>query len=113
MNNTTQQGFQVLEVAVEMVRELAPIVRGLADDRDLARQIKRAASSVPLNIAEGNRRVGRDRVHHFRIAAGSAEEVRVALRVAVAWGDLEAARVSGALALLDRVAAMLYRLAPR
>jgi four helix bundle protein len=68
------------------------------------------ASRVPLNLAEGRRRVGKDRLHHFRIAAGSAAEVRVALLVARAWGDLEARDVEEALLLLDRLLAMLWRL---
>jgi hypothetical protein len=44
------------------------------------------------------------------VAAGSADELRTALRVAEAWGDLEASRFKQALALLDRVQAMLWRL---
>ena len=40
------------------------------------------------NRGEGSRRVGRDRPNLYRIAAGSAEEVRVALWVARAWGYL-------------------------
>jgi hypothetical protein len=46
----------------------------------------------------------------FRIAAGSADEARTALEVAVAWGDLGSERVAPALALLDRVLAMLWKL---
>jgi four helix bundle protein len=65
---------------------------------------------VPLNIAEGGRRVGKDRKHHWRVAAGSADEVRVALRTAVAWGDLDVAATKPPLKLIDRVIAMLWRM---
>ncbi len=78
------------------------------DDRALADQLRRAASSVALNLAEGNRRTGQDRVQFFRIAAGSAAEVRAALEVGRAWGSVagsEPAEVE-----LDRVLAMLWRL---
>ena len=51
-------------------------------------QICRAGSSISLNLAEGNRRAGKDKQNHWRIAAGSADEVRTALRVAEAWGYL-------------------------
>jgi hypothetical protein len=61
-------------------------------------------------LAEGRRRAGADRLHSWRVAAGSAEEVRAALRVAEAWGDLSAAEVSAAIVLLDRLLAMLWRL---
>jgi four helix bundle protein len=63
-----------------------------------------------LNVAEGNRRSGKDRLHHFRIAAGSAEEVRTALRVAAAWGDLQEPAMAEPLRLLDRVLGMLWSL---
>ena len=103
--------FQVLEVAQSMVRQLGPVVRSVSlCDGDLADQLRRAATSVPLNIAEGNGRAGRDRAHHFRIASGSAREVRAALEVAEAWGYVVPVATAGALGDLDRVLAMLWKL---
>jgi four helix bundle protein len=64
-----------------------------SNNTDAARLISRAADSVPNHLAEGRKRLGRDRVHCWSVAAGSAEEVRTALRVAVAWGDLGEAEV--------------------
>jgi hypothetical protein len=51
-----------------------------------------------------------DRRHHWRIAAGSADEVYTTLQVAVAWGKLQQSEVDEALRLLDRVLAMTWRL---
>jgi four helix bundle protein len=103
--------FEVLDVGVELVTALRPLLVSLGRrDVDLARQVKRAGSSVTLNIGEGRQRIGRDRLHCYRIAAGSADEVRVALRTAVAWGDLAECDVATALALCDRLVAMLWRL---
>ena len=69
--------FEVYEMALQMIRSLRPAVERIRQhDRDLAAQLKRAGSSVPGNIAEGARRVGQDRLHHYRIAAGSAGEIR-------------------------------------
>ncbi len=103
--------FEVFEVAVELVAALrAPIASIAAHDADLARQLRRAAASVPLNIGEGNQRSGGDRTHHFRIAAGSAAETLAGLRVALAFGYAEADGLTVALALCDRVKAMLWRL---
>ena len=103
--------LEVLEVALEMIGALrAPVARLRQADRDLADQLRDAASSVALNIAEGAGRVGKDRPHHYRVAAGSNLEVAAALRVAVAWGDLEAAEVQAALELGRRVGAMLWRM---
>ena len=103
--------FDALEISLDVIRSLRqPLARIRLRDRSLHDQIRSAASSIPLNLAEGRRRAGGDRAHHWRIAAGSADELRAALRVAVAWGDVEDADVSRALDLLDRVLAMLWRL---
>ena len=103
--------FEALEISLEAIRSLrSPLRRIRAQDPRLYQQIRSAASSVTLNLAEGSRRKGKDRLHLWRVAAGSAEEVRAALRAAEAWGDLEAPAVAPTLALLDRVLAMLWRL---
>ncbi len=103
--------FEVYEIAFQMVCALRPAVERIRHhDRDLAAQLKRAGSSVPGNIAEGARRAGQDRLHHYRIAAGSAGEIRSHLAVAVAWGDVDQATVAPALAFLDSVLAILWRL---
>ena len=104
--------FHVYGAALGLVTGLRLVLDGLVkSDRALADQLRRAASSVALNIAEGNRRTGKDRAHFFRIAAGSAAEVRAALDVARAWGMVGAA--PEAEAELDRVLAMLWRLTHR
>ena len=101
--------FLALEISIELIEMLRePLVRVRVHDADLATQMRRAATSVPLNLAEGRRRVGRDRLHLWRVAAGSAAEVHTALRVAVAFGYVERERVGEALALLDRLLGMLW-----
>ena len=103
--------FETQEVALEMAAQLRGPLEALGrHDRDLADQVRRAAASVVLNIAEGAGRRGKDRLQHYRIAAGSAGEIAVALRLAVAWGCLDPVRVQGVEALLARVQAMLWRL---
>jgi four helix bundle protein len=104
--------FDAYDRSVDLLRTLAPVLTSLASiDGPLADQLRRAAQSVPLNIAEANRRTLRDRRNRFRIALGSAAEVAACLDVALALGYLEAERVAAALALIDRVRAMTYRLA--
>ena len=103
--------FDALEVSIQLATALrAPLEALRRHDRDLAEQARRATTSVALNLAEGARRAGRDRLHCYRIAAGSAAEVHTALRVAVAWGYLDEATLRAALALLDRELAMCHRL---
>ena len=111
-NQNASHSFHVYEVAKELARAARPLVERIERrDRPLADQARRAIQSVLLNVREGNRRVGRDRPHGFRIAAGSADELVGALDVAEVMGYLAAADIAPPLALADRVLAMLYRLA--
>jgi four helix bundle protein len=101
--------FDALQVSLQLVAALADVVPHIPD-RDLVDQLRRAATSVSLNLSEGRRRAGKDRLHCWRIAAGSADEVRTALQVAVAWRYVEQAAVDAALGLADRVLAMTWRM---
>jgi four helix bundle protein len=106
--------FIALQVSIEVVHVLRDVVSQLATrDAALADQIRRAASSAALNVAEGSKRAGKDQAHHYRIAAGSAAEVRAAVAVGAAWGYFDATRYATLEALLDRQAALLYRIAQR
>ena len=103
--------FHALEVSLELIRSLrGPVAKIRRHSRSLATQLEDAASSVAANVAEGNRRAGRDRAHTFRIAAGSADETRTHLRVAEAWGYVTMDDIDTPLQLADRELAMLWRL---
>ena len=103
--------LDALDVSYDVIRSLRVPVSGLrTQDPKLGAQMRAAASSISLNLAERNRRAGKDRLHHWRIATGSADELRSALRVAVSWGDIEEQEIAPALHLLDRVLATLWRL---
>ncbi len=103
--------FIALDRSVQLISALRPLVASLTSrDPDLADQLRRAASSVALNLGEGRKRTGKDRVQHWKVASGSAEEVRTALRIAVAWGHLEDADVTPALGLCDELCAMLWKM---
>jgi four helix bundle protein len=106
--------WDVYEVSLDLIRMLRQAVVELGRrDPSLAGQLKRAASSVPLNLSEGRRRVGKDRLHCFRIAFGSAQEIKASLDAARAWGDIDEETVAQALELVDRVLAMLWRILHR
>jgi len=104
----------VQEVAFEMIVAVKPLVDTIAkQDRSLADQIRRAASSVVLNIAEGVHSQGRIAITRFHSAAGSASETRVGLRLAEAWGYLRPGQLSQVDARLDRILALLWGLTRR
>jgi four helix bundle protein len=99
------------QVAAQLVGSVRSAIDRLAQkDASLADQLRRASSSVLLNIAEGARRVGKDRAHHYRIAAGSAAEVGAALDVASAWGYLDEGALDEIRRILDRELGLLWGL---
>jgi four helix bundle protein len=103
--------FDALEIAVQLVDALRePLKRLRTRDRRLAQQATDALNSIGLNLNEGGGRGGRDRVQCWHIADGSARELKAALRLAEAWGHLDAASLAPARALLDRELAMCWRL---
>ncbi len=103
--------FEAYDIALQLIRSLRlPVASISRRDPDLARQLLRAGSSITLNLSEGNQRTGKDRLHLFRVALGSAAEVVASLDTAEAWGHVGAAEIAAALALADRVRAMLWRL---
>ena len=106
--------LDVYRLAIEVVGEVGQVFPALAGwDRDLVSQMRRAVASVPLNLAEGLQRIGRDREHLLGVALGSAAEVRAILNVAAAAGTLGTKSHAALDAKLDRVCAMAYRLRGR
>ena len=103
--------FDVERVSHELIVALRPLLpRIQRRDRALAIQLTRAASSISLNVSEGNYSDPGNRRARFFSAAGSANETRSALRVATAWGYLREPELHGPLILLDRILAMLWKL---
>jgi four helix bundle protein len=95
--------------AREIVRELAPLVRRIREqDAKLADQLRRAAQSVVLNIAEGRGNDAGNARLRFATACGSAKEVRAALGVASDWGYVEPRVVEPLDLRLDRVCAITW-----
>ena len=101
--------FITYEIAVQLchaVHAVTPEIK--RHDRDLADQAHRAATSVVLNLAEGARLTAGNKKRHDEIAHGSANEVKAALHLAIAWGWIE--EPAPLLELLDRQLALLWRL---
>ncbi len=102
--------LRIYPFILETLKMIAPHVRQIEKrDLDLARQLRRAASSIVLNTAEavgvtsGNARV------RFLTALGSTQEVRACLDVAETFDYVEPvdARLRDR---LDRIAGTLFRL---
>jgi four helix bundle protein len=96
-------------VSLELIRMLRPIVESIrCYDANLADQMRRAATSVVANLAEGQRREGGNKRRAYEIANGEAREVLGCLDIASAWGFVIDDR--DARAQLDRLLALCWRL---
>jgi four helix bundle protein len=103
--------FDALEVSLTVMDLLAGIEAKLRMRRkSLADQVGRAAESISLNLSEGRKRVGLDRLDIFRRAEGSADELTTALRIARSRGYITRDDYAAVDAELDRVRAMLWKL---
>ena len=102
--------LKIYPFIIETLRLIAPLVRQIEKrDSDLARQLRRAASSIALNTAEAIGSVGGNERMRFRTALGSTQEVRACLDVAEVFDHVET--IDEVLRdRLDRIAATLYRL---
>jgi len=98
--------YDVAKQLIVHLRDLLPIIQRV--DEELADQARRAASSVLLNLAEGQRFTNGNKLRHYEIAQGSANEIRGALDAAEGWGYIDQA--PEARALLDRLLALLWKL---
>ncbi len=80
-------------------------------EREIRDQLKRAAMSVPLNIAEGcGKTTGPDKARFHAIARGSAMECAALIDVCRVAGFLTPAEAEDAKSLLTRIVAMLTRM---
>jgi len=99
-----RKALEAAAIAISLVMRVPAPLKCLAD------QVIRSASSVPANLTEGHGRSGRDRMHHWRIAYGSAKEVDTHLQLLIETGAINRPRGECALSLFDEVRAITWRL---
>ncbi len=98
-----QKAMDLVEVVYRASRSFP------AEERfGLTSQIRRAAVSVPSNIAEGHSRPGRnDYVRFLDIARGSANEIETQLLIAGRLGFVKREQLIGILDLVEEVQRIL------
>lgn len=100
----------VWQKAMTLVTDVYQITRGFPKDElyGLTAQLRRAAVSVPSNLAEGHGRNSRKEFHHFvGQARGSLTELETQLEIATNLGYLSQASASELLARASEIARML------
>ena len=106
--------LRIVDDIVQTVGTIHRLCRVIArHDPDLSKQMKRAINSVGLNAGEGLYARGGNRTVRIESAMNSGREVILGLRIAGASGYLEAERVAREVDAVDRIVAILYRLAYR
>lgn len=105
--------LDVYRAAIEFVAWVDDLLDGPLDGRrgSAPKQLERASTSIPLNIAEGNGKLSRkDRSRYLDIARGSALESAACLDVLVARKALGPHEVAVGKTLLRRIVEMLTKL---
>jgi four helix bundle protein len=102
-------GLVVYRRAVRVAADTFGVVRSVAPEAwPLGRQLVRAASSIPLNIAEGAGEFSAgEKARFYRIARRSAAETAAAYDVLAAAGLIESDKAKRADRELGEIAAML------
>lgn len=97
---------KAMDLVVEVYRATASFPR--EEVYGLTNQLRRAAVSVPSNIAEGQGRgVGGEFAHHLRIAIGSRQELETQVLVAERLGFLPKELAGSVLSCAEEVGRLL------
>jgi len=104
----------IYPVVLEFIGSLRPLLAQIERrDRDLGRQLRRASSSVALNLAEGFGATAGNARPRFETAQGSLREAQAGIRVAVAWGYVSAAAVGPVLESMNCLGGRVFGLVRR
>ena len=113
MGVSNYQNLSVWQRAMDLTTEIYRLAKKLPKEElfSLSDQMRRAAVSIPSNIAEGNGRQTAGEFHQFlRIAKGSAAELETQLQICVRVGYLADTDIDQALGLLTEISKMLASL---
>jgi len=81
----------------------------VSEEFGLKSQIRRAAVSIPSNIAEGfKRKSNKDSLHFYNIAEGSLEELKYQLILAKDLGYISESNYTEASELTEEVGKLIY-----
>jgi four helix bundle protein len=106
----TYRDLTVWQQSMDLVVEIYRLARQFPADEQFAltSQIRRAATSIPANIAEGHGRLHRkEYLYHLSVARGSLMELETHLQIAVRLDYLDRDQAKQAWTLLQEVGRLL------
>ncbi len=111
MTTKNYRDLEVWQKSMSLVEEVYQLTSNLPKEElfGLSNQLRRAAVSIPSNIAEGNTRGSfKDYARFLSIARGSKSEIETQLEFCLRLGYLNIDQISKAVSLCDSIGAMLF-----
>ncbi len=108
--------MKIWQKSMDLVEETYTITSLLPKEEQygLVSQMRRAAVSIPSNIAEGqSRHTVREYINFLSFAGGSKSELDTQLEICVRLGFLDTTQITKAQQLCDEIGKMLYVLISR
>ena len=113
MEKSSYQGLIVWKKAMEVAAIIYKLVKKLPKEElfSLSDQMRRAAVSIPSNIAEGHdKNTKNEYIHFLSISRGSKAELETQLLICVKVGYLTETEITEAMDLLAEIGKMLTTL---
>ncbi|NUQ61821.1 MAG: four helix bundle protein [Pirellulales bacterium] len=105
--------LEVWQVAMDLAEQCYRVTKGFPREEmfGMTDQIRRAAASVPANIAEGQgRQYTREFLNHLSIARGSLKELETHVLLSHRVGLVKEEDLEALMSKCDRISQMLTRL---
>lgn len=113
MSNKSYKDLVVWQKSIELVIMIYELVKMLPNEEmyNLSGQMRRAAVSIPSNIAEGQqRKSSKEFVNFLSIARGSKAELQTQLYICYKLQFFSKEQIKPALSLLSEIGKMLSKL---
>jgi len=108
------QSTSILEHALQIATLSRSLVEAIQrKDRDLASQVRRAVSSIALNLAESQGNAGGNSRVRLETALGSLYEAQAGIRLAIAWGYFSQSTANEPLESMNCLGGRVYGLIRR
>ena len=113
MDITSHKNLDVWQKSMDFVTEIYSLTKRFPKEEmyGLSSQMRRAAVSIPSNIAEGRaKRTTREFIRFVNISFGSASELETQILIARNLGYVNENEIENTMSHLNEISKMLYKL---